>query len=256
MSDNGPQFQREYNEFCEEWNIAHTTSSPRYAKSYGFIERQIRYIKPIIKKCIASSGDVYLALLNVRATPLDSTLPSPAGLMFGRKISTTVPNYQHLAVNDDIRDHFSKLSDQQKSHHDNVSKELAPLMTNQSVRIYYPAKNQWYIGKICPEREIDHIKLCQAMVQFSLETAFICAPLCHQTIHHKTIHPNMDPHMIIKAHPIRLIQNHTHNLVCSQHQIIHNIVHVMVVLLDHQYDIPLSNCVNRYTRQARIMLYS
>ena len=108
MSDNGPQFQREYNEFCEEWNIAHTTSSPCYAKSNGFIERQIRYIKPIIKKCIASSGDVYLALLNVRATPRDSTFPSPAGLMFGRKISTTLPNYQHLAVNDDIRDHFSK----------------------------------------------------------------------------------------------------------------------------------------------------
>ena len=70
MSDNGPQFQREYNEFCEEWNIAHTTSSPRYAKSNGFIERQIRYIKPIIKKCISSSGDVYLALLDVRDTPL------------------------------------------------------------------------------------------------------------------------------------------------------------------------------------------
>ena len=51
-------------------------------------------------------------------------------------------------MNDDIRDHFSKLSDQQKSHHGNVSKELAPLMSNQSVRIYYPDNNQWYIGKI------------------------------------------------------------------------------------------------------------
>ena len=181
--------------------------------------------------------------------------------MLGRKIATTLPNYQHLAVNDDIRYHFSKLSDQQKSHHDNVSKELVPLMTNQSVRIYYPDKNQWYIGKILSrEREIDHIKLCQEMVQFSLETAFICAPLCHQTMHHKTIHLNMlintTYHRIIKAYPIRLIQNHTHNLVCSQHQMIHNIVHVMVVILDHQYDIPLSNCVNHYTRQAGIMLYS
>ena len=154
MLDNGPQFQREYNEFCEEWNIAHTTSSPRYAKSNGFTKRQIRYIKTIIKKCIASSGDVYLALLKVSATHLGSTLPSPAGLMFGRKISTTLPNYQHLAMKDDIRDHFSKLADQQKSHHDNVSNELAPLMTNQSVRIYYPDKNLWYIGKIVSrERE-------------------------------------------------------------------------------------------------------
>ena len=86
MPDNGPQFQREHNEFCEQWNICHTTCSPRYPKSNGFIERQIQYIKPIIKKCIALSGDLYLAMLNVRATPISSTLPSPAELMFGRKI--------------------------------------------------------------------------------------------------------------------------------------------------------------------------
>ena len=75
MSDNGPQFQREYNQFCEDWNICHTTSSPRYPKSNVFIERQIQYIKPIIKKCLESSGDLHLAMMNVRATPLDSTLP-------------------------------------------------------------------------------------------------------------------------------------------------------------------------------------
>ena len=86
MSDNGPKFQHEYNELYEEWNIAHIASSPRYAKYNGLIERQIRYIKPIYTKNIASSGDVYLAMLNVRVTPLDSTLPSPVGLMSGRKI--------------------------------------------------------------------------------------------------------------------------------------------------------------------------
>ena len=60
-------------------------------------------------------------------------------------------------MKDDIRDHFSKLSDQQKSHYDNVSMELAPLMTNQYVRIYYPDKTQWYIGKILSrERDISY----------------------------------------------------------------------------------------------------
>ncbi len=148
MSDNGPQYQREYNEFCDQWNICHTTSSPRYPKSNGFIERQIQYIKPIIKKCIASSGDLHRALLNVRATPISSTLASPAELMFGRKISTTLPNYQHLDVNDDIREHFSTLSDQQKSYHDNTSKELAPLMINQPVRVFDTEKKLWLLGKI------------------------------------------------------------------------------------------------------------
>ena len=81
MSDNGPQYQGIYNQFCAEWGIQHTTTSPRYSQSNGFIERQIRYLKPIIKKCLKSDGNINLALLNVRATPLD-TLLSPAELMF------------------------------------------------------------------------------------------------------------------------------------------------------------------------------
>ena len=153
MSDNGPQFQREYNEFCEQWNICHTTSSPRYPKSYGFIERQIQYIKPIIKKCIASSGDLHLAMLNVRATPISSSLPSPAELMFGRKISTTLPGYQHIAVNDDTREHFANLSNQQKSYHDEKSRDLPPLMVNQTVRVYNTDRKLWFIGKILSKED-------------------------------------------------------------------------------------------------------
>ena len=72
MSDNGPQFQRDHNPFCRDWNICHTTSSQRYPKSNGHIARQIQYIKPIIKKCQESSGDLHLAIMNVRVTPLDS----------------------------------------------------------------------------------------------------------------------------------------------------------------------------------------
>ena len=63
------------------------------------------------------------------------------------EIYQPLPNYQHHAVNEDIRDHFSKIYDQQKSHNDHVSKELATLMTNQSGRIYYPENNKWYISK-------------------------------------------------------------------------------------------------------------
>ena len=44
MSENGLQFQREYNELCEQWNICHTTNSPRYPKSNGFIECRIQYM--------------------------------------------------------------------------------------------------------------------------------------------------------------------------------------------------------------------
>ena len=91
MSDNGPQFLTAYDNFCEQWGIRHTTSSTRHPQSNGFIERQVRYIKPIIKKTMQAGGDIHKALLNVRATPLDSVMASPAELMFGRPIPTALP---------------------------------------------------------------------------------------------------------------------------------------------------------------------
>ena len=87
-------------------------------------------------------------MMNVRAIPLDSTLPSPAELMFGRKISTTLPNYQHIAVDDDIREHFNMDSEQQRSYHDRTAKLLAPLMINQSVRVFNYDTKLWSLGKI------------------------------------------------------------------------------------------------------------
>ena len=81
VSNNGPQYQGIYNQFCAEWGIQHKTTSPRYSQSNGFIEHQISYLKPIIKKCLKSDGNIDLALLNVRVTPLD-TLLSLAELMF------------------------------------------------------------------------------------------------------------------------------------------------------------------------------
>ena len=41
VSDNGPQFFHRYNYLCSQWNIKHTTSSPLYPQSNGFIEKQI-----------------------------------------------------------------------------------------------------------------------------------------------------------------------------------------------------------------------
>ena len=48
MCDNKPQFFNQYNLFCEKWGIKHT-SSPQHPQFNGFIERQIRHIKPIVK---------------------------------------------------------------------------------------------------------------------------------------------------------------------------------------------------------------
>ena len=92
MTDGGPQYTgKQFKEFTKNWVICHTTSSPHYPRSNGFIERHVRHIKPIIRKTIRNGEDIQLTLLNLRATPIDTGLPSPAEMIFGKPIATLLP---------------------------------------------------------------------------------------------------------------------------------------------------------------------
>ena len=128
MSDNRPQYQSAYNNFCEEWEINHTTSSPRHAQSNGFIERLIRYLKPILKKYMRSGGYINPALLNIRTSPLDAKLPSPAEMMFGHPITTTLPSHNSELAPEVYRDHLHHAQDQQKAYADQHTRALPPLI--------------------------------------------------------------------------------------------------------------------------------
>jgi hypothetical protein len=64
VSDNGPQYSsHQYKTFAKEWGFQHDTSSPRYPKSNGFVERAIQTVKKTIKKALKSGDDPCLALL-------------------------------------------------------------------------------------------------------------------------------------------------------------------------------------------------
>lgn len=99
FSDNGPQFNNQFfKNFLKEWEIQHITSSPRYPQSNGFIERHIQTIKNLFKKAIHSNKDIYLCLLEYRNTPIDSCTPSPAQMLFGRRLKGHVPVTKKLLV--------------------------------------------------------------------------------------------------------------------------------------------------------------
>ena len=82
---------REFKTFCKEYGISHTFSSSRYPQSNGMIEASVKHIKHLIRRCRHSKGDLYLALLDYRNTPLTTKLGSPAQLLMGRNLRTTVP---------------------------------------------------------------------------------------------------------------------------------------------------------------------
>ncbi|XP_028411421.1 uncharacterized protein K02A2.6-like [Dendronephthya gigantea] len=92
VSDNGPQFSYSlYNAFENEWNFSHVTSSPHYPQSNGFVERFIQTVKNSFRKAKASGNDPKMVLLCIRTTPVDSSIPSPGELLFGRKLQGNLP---------------------------------------------------------------------------------------------------------------------------------------------------------------------
>ncbi|KAF4521525.1 hypothetical protein B566_EDAN012214 [Ephemera danica] len=88
FSDCGTQFvAMEFHRFTNEYGIIHETSSPRYPQSNGQAEAAVKVIKNILKKC----EDLQLGLLFYRSTEIPDIGASPAELLFGRKLRTTIP---------------------------------------------------------------------------------------------------------------------------------------------------------------------
>ncbi|UYV70935.1 K02A2.6-like [Cordylochernes scorpioides] len=88
VSDNGTQFgaAREFANFARQYGFTHVTSSPRFPKSNGMAEAGVKIAKLILKK----NQDPSLGLLEYRSTPLENGY-SPAELLMGRKLRTTLP---------------------------------------------------------------------------------------------------------------------------------------------------------------------
>ncbi|PIK55858.1 hypothetical protein BSL78_07250 [Apostichopus japonicus] len=87
ISDNGSQYSSQlFTSFSHKWGFQHVTSSPLYPQSNGMAERFVQTIKKTLAKTLKDKQDVYLALLCIRTTPVDHQIPSPAELLFNRKI--------------------------------------------------------------------------------------------------------------------------------------------------------------------------
>uniref|UniRef100_A0A8C9SGK0 Gypsy retrotransposon integrase-like protein 1 n=1 Tax=Scleropages formosus TaxID=113540 RepID=A0A8C9SGK0_SCLFO len=155
-SDNGPQYSAtEFTNFCKEWGITHTTSSPHYPQSNGFIERQVRTVKSCIKKCIKARESILQALLNIRATPVDNKLPSPAEMLFGRTIATLLPSRKGDA-DDNVKHRLMQRNETMKHQYDAHARKdpLPPLYQGQEVRVLDDSTQTWTPGKAitqCPE---------------------------------------------------------------------------------------------------------
>ena len=143
---------REYPDFAAQYGFRLTTSSPYYPKGHGFIERQVQTIKNLLSKTSKDGSDPYLALLQLRSTPLNSRTPSPGELLQNRKLRTTLPVIIRPPPNSEaVR--AALQSRQVYTNHDAHAKELSKLLPTQPVWVQNTLTKKWERGMIKSQAE-------------------------------------------------------------------------------------------------------
>lgn len=162
ISDNGPPFNsKELSDFMREWYIQHITSSPYHSRSNGLVERSIRTIKDILKKCYSDKKDPYLAILQYRNTP-KSCGYSPAQMCMSRRLRTRIPaadsNLKPKCIDyKRMKQHIDTYKQKTSLYYNQHTKSLPSL--KQGEKVYFKKQpnnnyNAWIpgiISKVGPE---------------------------------------------------------------------------------------------------------
>ena len=102
-SDNGPCYSsQEFRFFMQNWLIEHRTSSPHYPQSNGLAESMVKVSKNLIEKAVRQDLPWNRLLLDYRCTPISSEIPSPAKILFGRKLRSSISILPSQVMNDRI----------------------------------------------------------------------------------------------------------------------------------------------------------
>ena len=126
-----------------------TLSSPEYPRGHGLIERHVQTVKKCMRKCKRGGGDFDLALLSLRATPLDCHLDSPAEILNGRKYRSTVPSIQVLKPEvDRTRERLEERQQSAKKYYDRTVRPTVPLTVDQNVRVFDKRSRTWAPGSV------------------------------------------------------------------------------------------------------------
>jgi hypothetical protein len=110
IADRGTNFTaEEFQEFARSWQFQMIYTSAEHHRANGEAERFVQTLKKLITKVSEGNGDLQLALLQLRCTPLSRELGgddilSPASLMYGRTLKTTMPSIKDL-LDSKVTDH-------------------------------------------------------------------------------------------------------------------------------------------------------
>ena len=134
---NGPQFvSHKFQRFAEEFGFQHTTSSPYHPHGNCFIESQVKIVKQALSKALKNGQDPAMALLCLRATPIDQVSSSPAEILLGRRTQDKLPRRFNRKPEDD--QHYQRLHERQEEQKRSFDQHVRPLpmvVPGQSVNV-------------------------------------------------------------------------------------------------------------------------
>jgi hypothetical protein len=117
------------------------TSSPHYPQANGGAERAVQTVKGLLTR----AKDPCKALMNYRNTPLEEINQSPAQLMMGRRLKTSLPTAAPL-LKSRASDEGQRILKKQKQYYDKHRKELPPLQPGETVQMKHGEK--WIKAKV------------------------------------------------------------------------------------------------------------
>ena len=152
MSDNGPPFSsKEFKTFLSGLGIKHTTSSPNYPQSNGFIERQIQTVKRLMEKANSTGRSFKETLTGLRATPITEGMSSPAEILHGRSLVTRKAISVDLTA---VRQHLIALQAKYIKQHDKTRRARSQRALVIGEEVYHlTSGNNWVIGIVSGTRD-------------------------------------------------------------------------------------------------------
>ena len=144
VADNVPFNSRCFKEFAKEWQFNLTTSSPHFPQSNGLAERNVQTVKNLFKKAKESGRDPEMALLEFRNTPITGLNSSPAQLLMGRRLRSSLPMIStclDAESSNEARGSLIKQQQRSQAYFNRQSKPLNELKTNDVVRLKHG--NRW-----------------------------------------------------------------------------------------------------------------
>ena len=95
VSDNGPCYtDDQFKKMMSHLGITHITTRPHHHQSNGHGEGYVKIIKNLLSKAKKTDQDYHEVISFYRSMPLSNDLPSPFELLYGRKPSIDLPQWE------------------------------------------------------------------------------------------------------------------------------------------------------------------